>query len=307
MILPKFSGKRRVLVVGGLVALALWLASSAFVAWKFTRRSGPFAEPPPAVAWATIEGHRLTTSDGQQIGGWLVRGDRSKGCVLLLHGVGSSRHGMLPVMQWLAEAHYTTYAITLRAHGDSTGDTNDFGWTARHDVIAAVRFLRREFPGRPVFVVGRSMGAAAAIFAAGELGFDVAGYFLEQPYKDLRSAVWNRLHHFLPPVLDWSAYAGLRLWAPVFLSVDVGQVSPYEHIGDIPEGVPIILASGSADRHAPLKEVNELFDRVRSDARLVVFEGAAHVALDTNNAQLYRTTLFELLEPQPLGPQTGSP
>jgi hypothetical protein len=151
------------------------------------------------------------------------------------------------------------------------------------------------------------MGAAAAIFAAGELRSDVAGYFLEQPYKDLRSAVWNRLHHFLPPVLDWAAYAGLRLWAPVFLSADVGQVSPYEHIGDIPERVPIILASGSADRHAPLKEVNELFDRVRSHARLVVFEGAAHVALDTNNAQLYRTSLFGLLESRPRGPHTGSP
>ena len=103
-------------------------------------------------------------------------------------------------------------AITLRAHGDSTGEVNDIGWGARHDVVAAVEFLRKKFPGRPVFVVGRSMGAAAAIFAAEELKTDVAGYFLEQPYKDLTSAVWNRLQNHLPPVLDWVAYCGMRLW-----------------------------------------------------------------------------------------------
>ena len=141
---------------------------------------------------------------------------------------------MLPVMQWLAEAHFTVLAISLRAHGDSTGEINDIGWSARHDVTAAVAFLQRECPRQPVYIVGRSLGAAAAIFAAGELDGTVAGYFLEQPYKDLKSATWNRLQHYLPPVLDWIAYGGLRLWAPVFLPVDPDQLSPYDHIQDIP-------------------------------------------------------------------------
>ena len=111
---------------------------------------------------------------------------------------------MLPVMQWLAESRFTVLAISLRAHGDSTGEVNDIGWSGRHDVVAAVGFLGKEFPERPVFIVGRSMGAAAAVFAAEELKTDVAGYFLEQPYKDLKSAVWNRLqHHFRRCWIGW--------------------------------------------------------------------------------------------------------
>jgi len=31
--------------------------------------------------------------------------------------------------------------ISLRAHGDSTGDFNDVGYSARHDVVVAVEFL----------------------------------------------------------------------------------------------------------------------------------------------------------------------
>ncbi len=190
-------------------------------------------------------------------------------------------------------------AVTLRAHGDSTGEVNDLGWSARHDVAAGVQFLQRECPGQPVYVVGRSLGAAAAIFAAQELNEDVAGYFLEQPYKDLKSAAWNRLQHYLPPVLDWIAYGGLRLWAPVFLPVDPDHLSPYDHVQDIPEKVPVVFITGSADRHAHLDEVTAMCRRIQSHARLVVFDGAQHVDLDRANPELYRTTLLGFLDVPP--------
>jgi uncharacterized protein len=279
-----------------LVAVILWLAASALVAWQLTRRSREsFAEPPPAIAGAVAESPRLTTSDNEQIGAWFVRGDAGKPCVLLLHGNGQSRAEMLPQMRWLAEARFSVLAISLRAHGDSSGTVNDIGWSARHDVVAAVGFLRRECPDRPIVVVGRSLGAAAAIFAAGELQGDVAGYFLEQPYKDLKSAVRNRLQNHLPPVLDWVAYGGLLIWAPVFLPVDPNRISPYDGVRAIPEGVPVVIITGSADRHAHLDEVRALAERVKSGARLVVFEGAVHEPLDRRNPELYRSSLMELL------------
>ena len=80
-----------------------------------------------------------------------------------------------------------------RAHGDSTGEFDDAGYGARRDVCAAVEFLERRRPGRPVIVDGNSLGSAAAIFAAGELGHRVAAYILECPYQDLKIAVWNRI------------------------------------------------------------------------------------------------------------------
>jgi len=288
------------MIIAALAGLIFWLGSSGLVAWKLTRRTrDPFPEPPPAVDSAEVESHRLKTSDGHEIGAWLVRGDRRKGCVLLIHGNGASRHQMLPVMQWLADARFTVLAISLRAHGDSTGQINDFGYSARHDATAAVDFLEKECPDQPIYIVGRSLGAAVAIFAADDLDGQVPGYFLEQPYKDLDSATWNRLQNHLPPVFDWVAYRGLRLWAPVFLPIDPDQVSPHDRISDIPESVPVVLLTGSADRHARLEEVTDMYRRIEPHAKLVIFDGAEHVGLYRADPRLYKTTLFDLLDGSP--------
>ena len=47
----------------------------------------------------------------------------------------------------LALSGYPILMISLRAHGDSTGEFNDIGYGA-HDVVAAVEFLERRHPGR---------------------------------------------------------------------------------------------------------------------------------------------------------------
>jgi uncharacterized protein len=287
---------RRFLVLMAILALGGWLASTAVVAKKFTQRRRPLSPTKtPKVSWGNIEDHRLKTSDGQEIGAWLVRGKPDKPCTLLLHGVLSSRRNMLRVMECLAEAGCTVMSITFRAHGDSTGEVVDFGWSNRLDVVAAVDFLRREYPKRPIYIVGRSMGAAAAIFAAKELQEIVAGYFLEQPYKDLNSAVWHRLHYHLPLALDQIAYWGLQIWSPVLLHVDPNVISPIDRIQDIPEDVPIVLVGGTADRHAPLDDVRAIFQKVQSHAKMVIFDGAVHEDLDKNNPALYRTSLLDFL------------
>ena len=208
-------------------------------------------------------------------------------------------------MQWLAETHFTVLAISLRAHGDSTGEINDFGWSARRDVTAAVAFLQRECPGsRSTSSVAR--WAERRRSSRLENWTDrVAGYFLEQPYKDLKSAAWNRLQHYLPPVLDWLAYGGLRLWAPAFLPVDPDCVSPYDHVQEIPENVPVVFIAGSADRHARLEDVKVMCGQIESHAQMIVFEGATHEPLDQYDPRLYRTTLFAFLEGRQ--PRPGPP
>jgi pimeloyl-ACP methyl ester carboxylesterase len=288
--------RRRLLVFTGALVL-VWLASGAVAAWKLTHRFGAVrVEVKPEWAGITVEAHRLATTDGHRIGAWLARGNPECAAVLVLHGNNSSRSASIDVMRFFAERGHGVLAISFRAHGDSSGEVNDVGYGARHDVVAAVDFLRREQPDRKVVIVAQSLGAAAAIYAAADCAGKVDGYFLESPYRDLKTAVWNRCDNYLATPFDYSAYWALRLWAPVFLPVDIDLLDTSGHVGDIPGDVPVLFLAGDEDRHARVEEVRALHARIKSHARLKSVAGCGHTQIFQNHPEVYREAMLELVE-----------
>jgi alpha-beta hydrolase superfamily lysophospholipase len=272
-----------------------WLHSSLLFVYVMTRRPHVrFAEPAPDVAWATFEEHQLTTSDGHTLGAWFCRRPANGPCVILLHGNRGCRHDVLPAAEFFAKEGCAVLLVSLRAHGDSTGESNDFGYSARRDVIAAVEFLEKKRPGRPIVIKGISMGAAAAIFASAELGERVSGYILESPYRDLHQAVRNRTSMFLPPILDRVAYIGLALAGRVILP-DADRIAPIEYVQGIPPSVPALFLSGTKDKRARSWEAQALCDRIADHAHLALFEGAGHGNLFLADPHRYAEVVTPLL------------
>jgi pimeloyl-ACP methyl ester carboxylesterase len=246
------------------------------------------------VSWGDLEGCRLETSDGESLGGWFHRGSPNAPCVIVLHGWSGSRWNSLPSAEFFARQECSVLLLSLRAHGDSSGDVNDFGFSARHDVVAAVEFVERELPGQPIIIEGHSMGAAAAIFAAAEVGDRVAGYILEAPYRDFRRAVRNRTARVLPPLLDSIAFAGLVTVAPLVLP-DADRIAPIDYIDDIPAAIPVVFLCGSNDANAQPSEAQELCDHISSHAHVVLFEGAGHGLPINADRGLFAASVLPLL------------
>jgi alpha-beta hydrolase superfamily lysophospholipase len=277
------------------VLAVVWLVISLAVAHALTRRHGPrIAEAMPEIGDWKLESHRLRTSDGEELGAWFVNGTDNGPSVLILHGHAGKRWNSLRRGELLWSHGCSVLMISLRAHGDSTGDFDDAGYGARRDVYAAVEFLERRRPGRPVIVDGNSLGSAAAIFAAGELGHRVAAYILECPYQDLKIAVWNRVDNSLPSGLSHAAYGGLRI-ASLFFLPHLEEICPAKAIGGIPADVPVLILAGAADRLARPEEARTLYDRVASHGRLVFVPGARHGDLLASSPELYSRTVLEFI------------
>ncbi len=279
------------------VCIVVWMAASFAVAYRLTRRPRPwFAEPAPSVEWGPLESVRIATSDGQTLGAWYAAGEDEAPSVLLLHGRGGSRGNCLSRAGILSEeAGCAVLLLSLRSHGDSTGHLNDIGYSARHDVVAAVEFLEQRRPGRPVVVLGVSMGAAAALFASEELGEKVQGYILDSPYRDLETAVWNRTKAYLPPVLDLIAYAGLRIAAPLVLP-DFEAIAPVRAARGVPRSVPILILAGTDDPLARTEEALAIRDETSGHATVEIFPKAGHHGLVASDPDRYRRLVLDFCD-----------
>jgi alpha-beta hydrolase superfamily lysophospholipase len=238
---------------------------------------------------------RLTTHDGEQLGAWFVPGRERLPVVLLLHGNGGCRRKCARQAELLQSLGHPVLLISFRAHEDSTGEVNDFGYSGRHDVVAAVDWLEQNQPGRPILVWGQSAGAAAALFAAEELGSHVHGYILECPYRDLHTAVRNRTRMYLPPLVDALGAQGLFLIAPLVLP-HADSISPLKAAARVPTSTPVLLLAGGKDRHALPEEAQDIQQCLGARARLVVFEGADHVKLLQADPERYRDCVTCFLE-----------
>jgi uncharacterized protein len=279
---------RYVLLSLSLLALG-GVAAAGLLARSLTRRAvPPFAEPPPT-GWEAL---RLTADDGVVLGGWLRRGDSGAPCVLALHGNGSSRMGLRAQLDLLAEDGTCVLALSLRAHGDSEGEVNDIGWSAARDVRAGLDFLTRELPDRRRRIFGTSLGAAAALYAAKDTGMRVDGYLLESPYRDLETAVRNRLQMRLG-ALSPVAFAALWPWASVALPVDPALLRPVDAARDLSPSARVLLLAGDLDAHATLAEAQDIAASVPGPVRLERFPHAAHGGLQRSEPLRYRALLRE--------------
>lgn len=293
---------RRVLIGAG-VLVAVWLASSYYVACRLVRRPHPLAaEPTPALAWGQVESFRLTTRDGKDLGAWFIEGPADSPLVLFLHGNGGNRSTSLKQAELLHSAGCGVLLISLRAHGDSSGDVNDAGYSAAQDVVAAIDWLKEHHPGRPIVVWGESLGAAAALFAAEELGPSVQGYLIECPYQDLRTAVRNRTTVYLPPLLDRVAYAGLVLVAPLVIG-DVERISPLQAAARAPHEIPLLILAGGKDSRATVAEARAIQTCWGSRAELLVIENADHSQLFQTDPDHYLKALTGFLQQIPASSQ----
>ena len=144
------------------------------------RHVGPVADPVRDGALLMPDGARLPFR------AWLPVGEPAS-VVLALHGFGDSRDAWELPAPVFAASGVAVYAPDQRGFGETSG-RGSWAGTDRlvDDAAAMLAQLRTLYPGRPVFLLGESMGGAVVMALAVRRRPEVAGYVLVAP------AVWGR-------------------------------------------------------------------------------------------------------------------
>jgi fermentation-respiration switch protein FrsA (DUF1100 family) len=207
------------------------------------------------------------TSDGVNIVAWWIpalavnsRGAThpqvselwGKQTALVCHGLASSKSNQLILARQLVPGGYNVLAFDFRAHGESGGQLATFGAKEKHDVLAAVAWLKmnRAQQSQRIVGVGASMGAAALISAASDptdpsaASIDaIAAYAC---YDDLWDMTRSATDTYFAPPLDWLLlHVGLPI-AEAQTGADLLHYSPAHDAANLwPR--PILLIHGERD------------------------------------------------------------
>ncbi|SDU28438.1 alpha/beta fold hydrolase [Jiangella alkaliphila] len=154
----------------------------------------------------------LTRPEGRL--GYDVRG--AGPLVVSVPGVGDLRSSYRFLAPVLADAGFRVATVDLRGHGDSDTTFTDYGDAATGDDIVA---LIRELGGGPAVVIGNSLGAAAAVWAAAHEPDLVSAIVMLGPF--VRDAPTTPLTRILMAVAlrrPWGAAA----WGAYYRSLNAG-------------------------------------------------------------------------------------
>ena len=262
---------RRALVIA--IALSAAALTVVFAAGEVLSRPAAARVGPPPTDLGALE-ISLDTDAGGSVSGWYVPGEPGAGAVLLLHDIRGDRRQMSGRARFLRRAGYSVLLIDLPAHGQSSGSRLSFGVREAAGVRAALSYLYEQRPAGRTAVLGVSLGAAAFVLAHAAPA--PAAVVLESMYPTIEDAVANRLSMRF----GWvgASATPLLLWQlPVWAGVSARDLRPIADLERV--RAPLLLVSGTHDRHTPWAETERLFAAANQPKELWAIEGAAHVDL----------------------------
>jgi pimeloyl-ACP methyl ester carboxylesterase len=203
----------------------------------------------------------IPVAEGVRLGGRLHVAGRNSPVILLFHGNGEIASDYDDISRFYTQMGISLLVVDYRGYGKSTGtpscsallDDAMATYLALHDILS-----RYGLDESRLFVMGRSLGSAAAIEIASRVGDEISGLIIESGFADTF------------PLLE--RLGGLSL--PNLTEKDDG----FNNVGKMEQVlVPTLIIHGEADYLIPVTDGKALFDHCKAaKKRLVTIPRAGH-------------------------------
>ncbi|MGO8934858.1 MAG: alpha/beta hydrolase [Terracidiphilus sp.] len=197
----------------------------------------------------------IRAEDGAILSAWsFIPLGGNGNAVILLHGQGDNRAGMLGNAELLLERGYSVLLPDARAHGESGGSIVTYGVEEKGDLVRWYNWLEQAQAPHCIYGLGESMGAAVLLQAVAKEP-EFCAVVAESSFVSFREAAYIRLGEefhagpwlgrtlLRPAVETGLVYARLRY------GVNLALASPIKAVAA--SRVPIFLIHGLADTNIP--------------------------------------------------------
>lgn len=214
---------------------------------------------------------------------WRPAGEETRAALIVVHGLRDHSSRYAELAEHLVGQGFAVYAFDLRGHGRSEGVRVHIDSFEEYltDLGIFLERVRKQEPGRPVFLFGHSMGGAIATLFALEKKPDIAGMVLSAPALKPGADVSKAL-------IAMTKVIGGMLPNLKVLELDPKQFSRDPAVVKENETDPLIFQQGGPARTASrlLGALNTISERMEEvSAPLLVMHGTADTVTDPEGSK----------------------
>lgn len=256
------------------------------------RREFGFSEPEDL--GLSAERFSVEVETGITLAGFLFRhAGPSRGVVVYHHGIWDACRPRLGLATLLQPAGFDVVMYDSRGHGQSGGRYCTYGFRESVDLSRVLDHIERMgLPVTNVAVVGHSMGAATAAYAAAA-DSRIRAVVLESCYRDLRTAIRDYARLWLPLIPEFHIRQA-EARAARKAGFDLDALSPLAHMSRL--HIPVLIVQGTADRRIKPVYAQEHFEATPEPRELYWIEGAHHGRMWHEGGERYAKKLRDWLE-----------
>lgn len=212
----------------------------------------------------------LVSRNDTKLHAWWIPVEGVAPAIIVLHGWGGNSSLMLPLARHIHEGGFHALFLDARNHGLSEHDSFSSMPRFAEDLEVAIEWVRARDDVTAVGVLGHSVGAGAAIYAASKgasLDAVVSVSSFAHPGEMMREQI-----NIPKPILIIVLEAVQRL-----IGYRFDDLAPRARVGAV--DVPLLLVHGDADEVVPVASLYEIAE-AHGNAEVVIVPGGGHSDLE---------------------------
>lgn len=233
----------------------------------------------------------LTTKNRLKLQGWYIPVDTAKGTVLLFHGHGGTKSGVIAEAAAFRKMGYNTLLMDFRAHGNSEGNTCTIGFKESEDVKLAFDYIKGKGE-KNIVLWGISMGAATIAKAIADYDLKPTKVIMEMPFGSILAAAEGRIKMMKLPAEPLAAL--VTFWGGVENGFWAFSMKPSNFVKKI--SCPVLLQWGKNDPRVSKEETEEVFHNINTQKEIVIYENSGHESLCKKENEKWLTTVTSFLQ-----------
>jgi uncharacterized protein len=251
--------------------------------------------------------------EGGTLSGWWIGARREQSpVVILVHGLGSNKRNMMPMVRLIRKHGYHILAYDARGHGDSIPGPVTFGAQESDDLLRVVDFAAEKGGVERVGIYGFSLGATTALLAASKNSERIAAIVSEGAFADTCALV-TRMTGKDKGGFNSLVRPFIGLEAKLFFDIEGDLLNAVKNIE-----IPVLLIHGERDAVVSVDEARALDEALTCRHKLWIVPRGSHgdaYALEPLQYQFDVVMFFnksighlaELVDGDPFRPATATP